>query len=153
MHLKCNSVTMDLKMSYLGPAITGFGWQWDELAKAGVALRKCQSRLIHGRTRVSSKDGHGIVPRHMIHSCRFMKYRQCPGKLCFHLYGVFLYNYEYVCISGIVLLLRVLIWASIEVDFKMGIWGKEFIWEMIPGYTDKEMIRKDGIGEDPVNGP
>lgn len=56
-------------------------------------------------------------------------------------------------IHGITLFLTVLIWASREVDFEMGIWGKEFIWEIIPGHTDREMIRRDRIGEGPINGP
>lgn len=35
----------------------------------------------------------------------------------------------------------------------MEIWGKEFIWEIIPGHTDEEMTRRDRMGEGPINGP
>ena len=40
---------------------------------------------------------------------------------------------------GVTLFLTFLVWASREVDFEMGMWDKEFIWEIIPGHTDKEM--------------
>lgn len=81
---------MNLNRSYLGSPITGFGQLWDDLTKVGTAPRKCQSRLMHARPRVSSSNGHVIVPRRGIHNFRYMKYRQCPGKLSFHFYGFFI---------------------------------------------------------------
>lgn len=65
---------MNLSMSYFGCPITGLGQLWDELTKVGTAPRKWQSRLVHGRPRVSSSNGHVIVARHRIHNFRFMKY-------------------------------------------------------------------------------
>ena len=89
---------MNLNRSYLCFPITGFGQPWDELTKVGTAPRKCQSRLRHARPRVSSRNGHVIVPRHRIPNFRFMKYRQCPGKLSFHFYGFFTVTWLWICV-------------------------------------------------------
>ena len=89
---------MNLNRSYLGSPITGFGQLWDDLTKVGTAPRICQSRLMHARPRVSSSNGHVIVPRRGIHNFRYMKYRQCPGKLSFHFYGFFIDTWLWICV-------------------------------------------------------